>query len=107
MSETERWWATIYDGDFGSRDIYDTEEEAQRDAKAWGTRVVAVVPADQLRRAVSLLDDLSDVLAEVQRGELPVDDARVNDVLRRSVLHVNGGQSDLEFRQIAASDHTT
>jgi hypothetical protein len=65
-----------------------------------------VVPASQLAGAVSLLDDLSDVLAEVQRGELPVDDARVNDVLRRSVLHVNGGQSDLEFRQIAASDHT-
>jgi t-SNARE complex subunit (syntaxin) len=55
----------------------------------------------QLAEAVALLDDVSDVLAEVQRGELSVDDARVNDVLRRAVLHVNGGQSDPESRKEA------
>jgi hypothetical protein len=99
-----------------SVEVYDQDENylpvVSATEKPGGGIVVTVeveaAPSTDLHAgAVSLLDDLSDVLAEVQRGELPVDDARVNDVLRRSVLHVNGGQSDLEFRQIAASDHTT
>jgi hypothetical protein len=52
---------------------------------------VEVVRAIDYRGAVSLLDDLADALAEVQRGELAVDDARVNDVLRRSVEHRQWG----------------
>lgn len=45
----------------------------------------------QLAGAVSLLDDLADVLAELARGEIKPTDSRVEDVLLRAVEHVNGG----------------
>lgn len=52
------------------------------------------VPRRHHRGAVSLLDDLADVLVEVSRGELDRDDERVRDVLHRAVLHVNGGRCE-------------
>jgi hypothetical protein len=53
---------------------------------------IKVVPVEQLRGAVSLLDDLADVLADVRAGVVPADGSVVRDVLKRAARHANGGQ---------------
>lgn len=92
MSVIGRWWI-VTDPVHGTLAVEDTESEAQLEASERGCGdVIEVVPADRLRRAVSLLDDLADVLADVRAGVVPADGSVVRGVLKRATRHVNGGQ---------------
>lgn len=56
-----------------------------------GRNEISYVRADLYKEAVAVLDDLADVLAEVSRGELAQDDAKVKGVLVRATTHVIEG----------------
>jgi hypothetical protein len=88
MATGLRYW---FAGNAEGEALILTREQSADDYKATGGWVQGpYVRASDYEGAVSLVDELADVLADVSVGLVGREDDRVMDALKRCVEHVNG-----------------